>query len=180
MTTETKPNENATKKAEAVPVQRAQPAKTELAHAWNPWKMFDELREEMEEFWQGAKRPTLPRFPRLAAKEGAAWLPSTDVYSTSGKLVVKADLPGLKKEDVEVMVEDGYLVVKGERKEEKEEKDKEYFRSERSYGSFYRRVPLPENVKTDAITAKVHDGILEVTVPLPKTAAPEAKKIAVS
>jgi HSP20 family protein len=107
-------------------------------------------------------------------------MPSTDVYRANGALVVKADLPGLKKDDVEVLVEDGFLVVKGERREEKEAKDKEYFRSECSYGSFYRRVPLPEDVDTDAITAKVHDGILEVTVPLPKTAAPEAKKVTVT
>ncbi|HEX2464323.1 MAG TPA: Hsp20/alpha crystallin family protein [Thermoanaerobaculia bacterium] len=170
-------------KTETVPVKHAadKPVKGDLAHAFHPWKMFEDFRDEMEEFWRGARNwPTFPNFPKLTTKAATAWLPSTDVYRTNGDLIVKADLPGLKKEDVEVLVEDGYLVVKGERKEEKEEKEKEYFRSERTYGSFYRRVPLPEEFDAEKISAKVHDGILEVKVPLPVTEAKEAKKIAVS
>jgi len=107
-------------------------------------------------------------------------MPTTDVYRTNGNLVVKADLPGLSKDDVEVKVEDGFLIVQGERREEKEKKEKEYYRSECSYGSFYRRVPLPDDVDADKISAKVHDGVLEVTVPLPATETKEAKKITVS
>ena len=103
------------------------------------------------------------------------------MYRTNGNLVVKADLPVLTKENVEVSVEDGFLVVKGERKvEKKEEKEKECYRSECNYGSFDRRGPLPEGVDTAKISAKVHDGILELTVPLPASEAKEAKKIAVS
>jgi len=173
----------ATAKTETVPVKHAaieKPVKAEAAHLWNPWKMLEDFRDEMEEYWRGARFPAFTHFPRLHGKETTEWLPSTDVYRTNGNLMVKADLPGLTKDDVEVMVEEGFLVVKGERKEEKEEKEKEYFRSERNYGSFYRRVPLPEDVELEKITAAVHDGILEVTVPLPKTLTKEAKKIAVS
>lgn len=170
-----------TTRTETVPVKHAaEPRmKGDLTHAFHPWKMFEDFRDEMEEFWRTRNWPTFPHFPNFTANTRETWLPSTDVYRTNGDLIVKADLPGLKKEDVEVVVEDGFLVVKGERKEEKEEKEKEYFRSERTYGSFYRRVPLPEEFDANKITAKVHDGILEVKVPLPVTETKEAKKIAV-
>jgi HSP20 family protein len=170
-------------KTETVPVKHAaieKPVKAEVAHVWDPWKMLEDFREEMEGFWRGARFPTLTHFPKLLGKETTEWVPSTDVYRANGNLVVKADLPGLTKDDVEVLIEEGFLVVKGERNEEQEEKEKEYFRSERSYGSFFRRVPLPEGVEIEKITAAVHDGILEVTVPMPVTPAKEAKKIAVS
>jgi HSP20 family protein len=170
--------------AETVPVKRSaktQPVKGELLH-WTPWRLFEDVRDEMEDFWRGARTwPVFPHFPKLLGRETTtAWMPSTDVYRTNGNLVVKADLPGLTKDEVEVTVEDGFLIVKGERKEEKEEKGKEYYRTECSYGSFYRRVPLPEEVDPEKIAAKVHDGVLEVTVPLPAAEAKEAKKIPVT
>lgn len=134
----------------------------------------------MEELWRPMSWPAFARFHSPSGKE-TSWLPSTDVYRSNGDLVVKADLPGLKKDDVEVTVEDGFLVVKGERKEETKKEEKEYFRSERTSGSFYRRVPLPSRVDTNKISAKVHDGILEVTVPLPATEAKKSsKKVAVT
>jgi HSP20 family protein len=171
-----------TEKAPAtVPVKptRTEPGRGELTHR-HPWRLFDELRDEMEEFWRGARNwPAFPHFPKLTGRETTVFMPSTDVFRSNGNLIVKADLPGLRKEDVEVKVEGGFLVVEGERKEEKEEKEKEYYRSERSYGSFYRRVPLPEDIDPGKISAKVHDGVLEVTVPLPVTEAKEAKKIEV-
>jgi HSP20 family protein len=173
-------------KGEMVPVKKAEePKKGELVRAFEPFRMFEDLRAEMEDLWRPRNWPAWPRFARFgtpAAKGEAAWLPSTDVYRSNGDLVVKADLPGLKKDDVEVSVDDGYLVVKGERREEKKKEEKEYFRSERTYGSFYRRVPLPEGVDANKISAKVHDGVLEVTVPLPAGEAKKAaaKKIAVS
>jgi HSP20 family protein len=173
-------------KTEMVPVRKAEePKKGELARDFDPFRMFGDLRAEMEEFWGGRSWPVWPAFARWqrpTAKEPTTWLPSTDVYRSNGDLVVKADLPGLKKGDVDVSVDNGYLVVKGERKEEKKEEEKEYFRSECTYGSFYRRVPLPEGVDAGKITAKVHDGILEVTVPLPATSTEKAaaKKIAVT
>jgi HSP20 family protein len=152
---------------------------TELAHR-TPWRFFEEVRDEMEELWHARNRPAFPHFPKLVGRDATAWLPSTDVYRTNGNLIVKADLPGLKKDDVEVRVENGFLIVKGERREEREEKEKEYYRSECSYGSFYRRIPLPAEVDPDQISAKVHDGVLEVTVPIPATESPQAKTIPIS
>jgi HSP20 family protein len=87
--------------------------------------------------------------------------------------VTKIDLPGMKKDDVKVEVTDGQLAISGERKSEAEEKREQFYRCEREYGSFYRRVPLPEGARIEDVKATFADGVLEVSVPLP--ARPEAK-----
>jgi HSP20 family protein len=97
----------------------------------------------------------------------------------NGMLIVKADLPGLTKEDVRVSLDDGDLLLEGERRQESKAEEKDFIRSECTYGSFYRRVPLPEGVDASTITAKVTDGVLEVSVPMPKGAAKAAQKIEV-
>lgn len=103
-----------------------------------------------------------------------------DVYEKDNALFVKAELPGLKKEDVQVEVEGEDLVIRGESKTESEVKDGDYYRSERSFGSFYRRLPLPAGVTSEQIQATLKDGVLEVRVPKPTEAAPEVKKITVT
>jgi len=103
-----------------------------------------------------------------------------DVYEQNGNVVIKTDLPGMKADDVEVTIEDGDLIIKGERKAEKEVKDADYYRMERSYGSFYRRQPLPEGITPDKIQATFADGVLEVTIPKPVEKKAEAQKIAVT
>ncbi len=107
------------------------------------------------------------------------WRPDIDVYQKDGDLCVKADLPGMKKEDVEVLLEDGKLVIKGERSEESKVEEDDYYRAERSYGSFYRSIPLPPEIEEDAIQAQFADGVLEVRVVLPQKDIPEPKRIAV-
>jgi HSP20 family protein len=97
----------------------------------------------------------------------AAFTPKTDVYEQDGTLVIKADLPGLKKNDVEVTVDQGDLVISGERKPETPVKDEDYYQGEQTYGKFYRRVPLPEGVKPDQIKAAHKDGVLEIDIPIP-------------
>ena len=96
------------------------------------------------------------------------WTPDVEVFERNDQLMVRADLPGMKKEDISVEVTDEELVLRGERKQEKEEKAEGYYRSERSYGSFYRTIPLPEGVKIDQAKAVVHDGVLEVQMPVAK------------
>lgn len=98
----------------------------------------------------------------------AFWTPDVEVFERNGQFMVRADLPGMKKEDISIEVTDDELVLRGERKHEKEEKEEGYYRSERSYGSFYRTVPLPEGVKIDQAKATVHDGVLEVQMPVAK------------
>jgi HSP20 family protein len=107
-------------------------------------------------------------------------MPSTDVYEKDGNLVVKAELPGMKKEDIEVTLDQGDLVIRGERKAESEVTEEDYYRLERSYGSFYRRLPLGFHVTAEQIAASYHDGVLEVRIPKPKQEQPQAKKIPVA
>ena len=101
------------------------------------------------------------------ASAGAEWRPAIEVKQKEGKLVVTAELPGVKKEDVKVNVTDNTLTLEGERKQEKEEKREGYYHSERSYGKFLRSIPLPEGAKTDQTAAQFKDGVLEITVPVP-------------
>lgn len=96
------------------------------------------------------------------------WSPDVEVSEKNGQLFVRADLPGLKKEEVSVEVTDQGLALKGERKREKEEKGENFYRAERSYGSFYRLIPLPDTAKFDQAKAVMRDGVLEVTMPVAK------------
>jgi HSP20 family protein len=96
-------------------------------------------------------------------------------------LIVKAELPGLKKEELEVELEDGDLVIKGERQSEKEVQNSAFYRTERIYGRFYRRVPLDFEVTPEQITATLTDGVLEVILPIPsETTHTAAHKIPVT
>ncbi len=114
------------------------------------------------------------RWPRLVpAGHEFEWRPATDIVETDKEFVVKAELPGVKKDEVSVELDGNTLTIKGERKEEKEEKGKKIHRVERFYGSFMRSFTLPENVDAKAISAEMKDGVLHVH--LPKTAAPEKR-----
>ena len=120
-----------------------------------------------------------PSLRALAMPDAESWAPQIDVFERENRLVTKVDLPGLKKEDVKVEVTDGHLSISGERKSEtKEEKDNVY-RCERSYGSFYRAVPLPEGAKLEDVKATFADGVLEVSVPLPAKAETKPRAIAI-
>ena len=105
-----------------------------------------------------------------------AWTPAIDVVRENDSLVVRADVPGIKPEEVKIEVEDDILTVSGVHEEHKEEKDTHYVRRERRYGSFRRSMTLPDRVDAKQIKATTHDGVVEVTIPLPK----EAKKETVS
>jgi HSP20 family protein len=94
-------------------------------------------------------------------------MPAVEIFEKGGQFVVRSELPGLRKEDVNVEIEEDTVTIRGERKQESEEKKKHFFRSERSYGSFYRVIPLPEGVRTDHAKATFKDGVLEVTMPAP-------------
>jgi HSP20 family protein len=102
----------------------------------------------------------------------AEWRPAIEVKQEKDKLIVTAELPGMKKEDVKVTVEDGALTLEGERKQEKEEKREGYVHTERSYGKFLRSIALPEGAKTDQASAQFKDGMLEITIPVPEAKQP--------
>jgi HSP20 family protein len=106
-----------------------------------------------------------------------AWAPAIDVVREDGHLVVRAELPGIKPEEVKIEVEDDILTVSGEHEERDEEKGKQYVRRERRFGSFSRSMALPAGVDARKIKAKTRDGVVEVTIPLPSEAKPEAVRI---
>lgn len=139
-----------------------------------PFRFMRQFAEDMERLFedvQGFKVGSLfgrEFFPFTKEFEHVDWVPKVEVLQTEGQLNVRADLPGLKKDDVKVELTNEALTISGERKEKKEEKREGYYRSERSYGSFYRYIPLPEGVKTDTATAEFHDGVLEIKMQVPK------------
>ena len=136
----------------------------------NPFSLMRRFSNEMDRLFEGFG--FRPRFFETPV-ETALWAPNVEVLEKEGKLLVRADLPGLTKDDVKVGVTDDVLTLDGERKQEKEEKREGYFRSERSYGAFYRAIPLPDGVKADGIVANFRNGVLEVAMPLVK----EEKKV---
>ena len=137
---------------------------------------FDQMRDEMDRFFADVPmlRTTWPEW-----RGDTPFVPAIEVQEKKGILLVKADLPGLKKEEVVVEVTTDGLMLKGERKSEvtEEHKKEGYFKSERTYGAFTRFVPLPEGALIDKALATFKDGVLEVQVPLAKAEKVEAKKL---
>jgi len=123
----------------------------------NPFMPVRHFTEDMDRFFGMAPR----------AFNGGAWNPAIEVKFKEGKMFVTAELPGVRREDLKVHIEKGVLTLEGERHAEKEEKGEGYYHSERSYGTFFRTVALPENAKTDAVTAEMNNGLLEIAIPVP-------------
>jgi len=138
-------------------------------------RMVDEMEEWPRRFfpWAG----TWPVWPRRHMLARAMRFPSVDVIDKKDKIIVKAEVPGVEKEDIEVSITEDSLTIKGETKKEKEVKEEDYYCCERSYGSFSRSVGLPVKVQTDKIKANLKDGVLEVE--LPKVEAEKPKEIKV-
>jgi HSP20 family protein len=117
--------------------------------------------------------------PRASGTNGARFLPAMDLVETDDHFVLRADLPGLREEDVKVELEDNVLTISGERKAQHEAKGEGYYRLERSYGQFARSLTLPEGVKADGIAATFDRGVLEVKVPKPEQRKPHRVTIGV-
>jgi HSP20 family protein len=112
-----------------------------------------------------------------SAFEQDVWVPQLETFQRGDKLVVRTDLPGLTKDNVDIEVNDGMLTISGERSEEQKEDVDNFYRTERSYGAFSRTIPLPEGVNEDQIDATFKDGVLEVTLPAPKQPERKVKQI---
>lgn len=136
-----------------------------MAGALTRWEPFAELADLRTRFDR--------MFDQLATSREREWTPAIDVVRDNGNLVVRADIPGIKPEEVKVQIDDDVLTLSGEHEESKEEKDKNYMRRERRYGSFSRSIALPRGVDPEKVEAKTHDGILEVRIPLPEAAKSE-------
>ena len=132
----------------------------------DPFTVFNTMRRRMDhlfdDFGFGGIGPQL-------------WSPQIEMYEKNGKLHVAADLPGLDKKDVKVELNDNVLTIEGERKDE--QKDERGGWSERSYGHFFRSIPLPDGINTESCNATFNNGVLEVTVDMPKQTQPKGKQI---
>jgi len=133
---------------------------------WEPFAELAELRSRFDRL-----------FDDWLDGHERAWTPAIDVVRENDHLVLRADLPGIKPEEVKLEVEDDILTVSGEHRESKEEKDEHYVRRERRNGSFSRSLTLPVAVDAKKIKAKTHEGVVEVTIPLPKDATKETVNI---
>jgi HSP20 family protein len=132
------------------------------------------MERMMDSFFDRRMRPWWPE-RWLRADEMEIGAPAVDVFEEKDDIVVKAELPGIEKDNIEVNVSDHHLTIKGEKKKEEEVKQEDYYRCERSYGSFLRTLELPADVKADKVKAAFKDGVLEVR--LPKTEEAKTKEI---
>ncbi|WP_029520481.1 Hsp20/alpha crystallin family protein [Persephonella sp. IF05-L8] len=131
------------------------------AFGWNPFRELARIEQELNKVFNELV-PT-PKSGELV--EVTTWNPRVDVYEKDNKLIIEAEIPGAKKEDVEVKIKDNAVVIKGEVKREEEEKDKTYYRTERFYGVFERVIPLPVEVKAEEAKASFDNGVLKIEIP---------------
>ena len=165
--------------ASKVPVQSGK-ASSRLPQQWEPFERFrHEMDRLFDDFTGGLFRGSLFDRRPFRPTEGAFHtMPAVDVAESDKAYEIKAELPGLDEKNIEVKVANGILSIKGEKQEEKEEKEKDYYRREHSFGSFERSFQLPDNIDDAKIEATFKNGVLSVT--LPKNAeAQQTKKIEV-
>jgi len=147
---------------------------------WAPERELDRFRREIDKIFEDFFTPG--RFPTLFGRtreEEFSTFPALDVYDDKDNVMVKAEVPGLKKDDIEIQIKGRDLVIKGERKKEEEVKDENYYYAERVYGAFSRVVRLPVDVKADQVKAKFKNGVLEIVLPKVEEAKPKEIKVEV-
>jgi HSP20 family protein len=144
------------------------------SRAWSPSWPVSRLRDQIDRLFE---EPFAGLFSALTPLFEGGWSPAVDFYEDKENVFVKAELPGMKKEDIEVSVSNQMLHISGERKEESEDRGTDSYRAERYFGSFQRNIPLPTSVADDKIHAEYKDGVLTITCP--KTEEAKRKQIAV-
>jgi len=140
---------------------------------WDPFREVVSLQNRVNSLFHNLGEAEAP----LAA---ASFVPAVDIYEDAQKLVLKLEIPGIDEKDLDVRVEDSTLTVKGERKFEAEEKEKNFHRIERSYGSFFRAFSLPSTVETDHVQANYNAGVLKLELKKKPEAQPKQIKINVA
>lgn len=147
----------------------------------SPFHEMERMERMFDEFFKRpftsllSRTPWLHSFPEVEAVSA----PNVDVYEEGDLIVVKAEVPGIAKEDIEVTFKDNILTISGEKKKEERVENKNYYQMERSYGSFSRSVYLPNEVKTEEASATFRDGVLEITVPKTEESKEKVKKITI-
>jgi HSP20 family protein len=130
----------------------------------SPFALMRRLVEDLDGLFEG-----------FGDGRNAVWMPPVEVLERDGQLIVRAEVPGLEKDQVQVELQDGQLIISGERSQEREERREGFYRTERSYGSFYRAVPLPEGVDPEQAKATFKNGVLEIV--MPASQRPPAKRL---
>ncbi len=133
---------------------------------WEPFRDMLSLRADMDRLFKSL-------FGGFPEEREGFWAPAMDIEEDNDNIMVKAEIPGMKKEDIKVSVRGNVLMVSGERKQEKETKNKTHHRVERYYGKFSRTITLPSDVITDKIKASYKDGVLNITLPKPESKKPK-------
>ena len=141
--------------------------------AWSGLNRLSNLRDELDTLFE------MPFWSNFGGQSQlfSGWSPALDLYQNNDNVVVRVELPGMRKEDIEISLQDGMLTISGERKSEKHEQSAGYERIERTAGSFKRRFALPDTAQTESIKARFINGVLEVSIP--KQAQPAATRVTV-
>ena len=140
---------------------------------WDPLRDLLSIQDRMNRLFE----QTLSRSRTEEGISASTWAPAVDIYETQETIVIKADLPGLTREDIEIEIRDNTLTIKGERRFAKDVQQENYLRIERAYGAFQRSFTLPTGVRQEQIRASFRDGVLELLLPKAEEAKP--KKIAI-
>ncbi len=150
--------------------------KWEPATRWNPFKEIEDLEKRLSGFFG---RTPVSGGDKREAITVAEWSPLVDISEDDKEYLIKAEVPEMKKEEIKINVHDDVLAISGERKYEKEEKNKKYHRVERAYGSFVRSFALPEDADGSKVSAEYKDGVLKVHLPKSEKAKPKAIEVKV-
>jgi len=139
---------------------------------WEPFRDLVSLRDDFGPLFETF-------FSRLPRDDEGFFAPAIDIIENNGNIEVKAELPGMKKDEMEVKIHDNVLYISGERKQEKEIKDKTFHRIERCYGKFSRSIMLPTEVEADKVKASYKDGVLNIVLPKSESAKPKQIEVEV-
>lgn len=144
---------------------------------WDPFRELEDVSKRLNRIFGQPPARTDAGNEMLAL---ADWAPSVDISETEAAYLIKGEIPGVKKDDVKITIQDGMLTIQGERKQEKEEKGKKFHRVECSYGSFMRSFRVPDDAEEDKVKAEFKDGMLNITLPKSAKAKPKAINVSVS
>lgn len=144
---------------------------------WNPWKELEDVEKRLSALWGRPQGKVEGQKETISVAE---WSPLVDITEDEKEYLIKAELPEVKREDVKLTVQDNVLAISGERRYEKEEKNKKYHRVERAYGNFLRSFTLPEDADGSKVSAEYKDGVLKVHLPKSEKATPKSIEVKVS
>lgn len=156
----------------------------EIGSFGSPFDLIDRMADEMDRTfdrmlsgWGMPRRSWFARSPLRSFERETIWTPRVEAFQKGDRFIVRADLPGLKKDDVQVELTDDAISIRGERREEHEEEREGYYHSEREYGQFYRSIPLPEGVIGESAQASFKDGVLEISLQAPPAEATRGRRL---